>query len=80
LDRDQISIAIFEAVKAETGLDVSNLDPGSTVSDLGIASMDLIMIIYAIEDRLGIQLGDAEFDQEPTLRDLHEFVASKAVP
>lgn len=47
---------ILDILAAETGADRAKLVPGATIDDLGIASIDLIQAIFALETRFGIDI------------------------
>jgi acyl carrier protein len=58
---------ILDIVAAETFVDREKLVPGATIDDLGIASLDIVQAIFALETGLGIDIpvagegGGAEF-------------------
>ena len=47
---------ILDIVAKETGVDRSRLVPSAAVADLGIASLDLVQAIFALETHFGIDI------------------------
>lgn len=47
---------ILEIVAKETGVEVSRLTPDAQISELDIASLDLVQTIFAIEERYKIDI------------------------
>ncbi len=74
MDADPRVPEILDIVSKETQVDRARLLPEARVDDLGIASLDMVQAIFAIESHFGIELpvvsertGSAEF---ATVRDL----------
>jgi acyl carrier protein len=59
---------ILDIVAAESGVERDRLVPDARLSDLDVASLDLVQAIFTIEERFGIEVpvagsgGGAEFD------------------
>ena len=68
---------VLDIVAEEGRLDRSALTPESTLASLGLASLDLISIVFAIEDRLGVILEQEELEGLSTLGQLTALVQSK---
>ena len=47
---------ILDIVAHETGAERSRLTPAASVEELGIASLDLVQAIFALETRFGIDI------------------------
>ncbi len=47
---------ILDVVAQKTGLDRSRLVPEARLSDLAISSLDMVEVIFVLEDKLGIEL------------------------
>lgn len=59
---------ILDIVARETGVARSQLDPEATIQALGIASLDMVQAVFALETRFGVEIpvaseraGSAEF-------------------
>ena len=57
---------IFDIIAKEASIDRSRITPASTLKDLQIPSLDVVQIIFAIEDQFQINLPDdnASFDTD----------------
>jgi acyl carrier protein len=53
---DPRSSRILDIVAAETFVDRNKLVPEATIDDLGIASLDIVQAIFALETELGIEI------------------------
>jgi acyl carrier protein len=69
---------ILEVVAQEALVDRAKLTPDATLESLGIASLDIISIVFAFEDRFGVVLEQAEFEHVRTVADLVALIAGKA--
>lgn len=69
---------ILEVVAQEALVDRAKLTPDATLESLGIASLDIISIVFALEDRFGVVLEQAEFEHVRTVADLVALIAGKA--
>ncbi|MFG1299833.1 acyl carrier protein [Xanthobacter sp. V3C-3] len=47
---------ILEVIAAEASIDPSIIAADTSVSDLGISSLDLIELIFKIEERFGVEI------------------------
>ena len=66
---------IAKIVSERTGCDVATVKPDSTVSELGIDSLDTVELLMNLEDEIGIEI---ELDQKvETVADLDKFIQSK---
>ncbi|MBS0455877.1 MAG: acyl carrier protein [Proteobacteria bacterium] len=55
--------AIFAIIAKEAHIPLETITPQSTLKDLQIDSLDIVQIIFEIEDRFGITLPD----KDPTI-------------
>ena len=68
---------ILDIVAKETGVERGRLVPNARLTDLDVASLDLVQAIFAIEERFNVEIpvagqgGGAEFD---TVGDLMRHV------
>lgn len=70
--------AVGQLAQAELGRDLAGADPDARLSELGIASVDMVMFVYALEDRFGIELTEADLDGVDTVGQLLALIARKA--
>ncbi len=69
---------ILDVISEEALVDRSKLAPDATLESLGIASLDIISIVFALEDRFGIVLEQAEFEDVRTVSALVDLIVRKA--
>lgn len=69
---------VLALVVKETGLPVERLQPDATLAMLDISSIDLVSLLFEIEDRYGIELQPEELTRELTLRQLFERIGVAA--
>ena len=53
---DDIEKKICEIIAKEARIDIATVTPSATIQDLKIASIDLVQIIFAIEEAFDIQI------------------------
>jgi acyl carrier protein len=68
---------ILDVVAQEALVDKAKLTPDATLESLGIASLDIISIVFALEDRFGVVLEQAEFEHVRTVADLVALILGK---
>ncbi|MBB6306979.1 acyl carrier protein [Xanthobacter tagetidis] len=56
LDVEARKRQVLEIIAEEAAVDPSMVDADTTVSDLGIGSLDLVELIFKIEDRFQIEI------------------------
>lgn len=69
---------ILAIISREAAIDRSRLVPDATLDSLAIASLDVINILFAIEDECGIELDAAEFEGVKTVQEFLDVVLAKA--
>jgi acyl carrier protein len=62
LDEELIDIIAEEAL-----IDRAKLDPAAKLEDIGLDSVDLVSVVFAIEEKYGIQIAEDAFDRSDTL-------------
>ncbi len=70
---------VIETVKAILAekVDVSNLKEEDSLASLGLDSLDLVEVMLAIEDKLGIEFTSEEIAQLSTLKDVSKLIEKK---
>lgn len=69
---------ILAIISREAAIDRSRLVPDATLDELAIASLDVINILFAIEDECGIELDAAAFEGIKTVQQFLDVVLAKA--
>ncbi|AOR78999.1 hypothetical protein NRB_19040 [Novosphingobium sp. 11B] len=65
---------ILALIAQETGLPIERLQPDETLGTLDISSIDLVSMLFELEDRYGIELQPEELTREMTLRQLFDRI------
>lgn len=63
----------------ETGLPIEKLQPDTTLATLDISSIDMVSLLFELEDQYGIEIQPEDLTREMTLRQLFERIGV-AVP
>jgi acyl carrier protein len=69
---------IIALIAKETGLPTEQLVPEATLATLDIASLDLVSMLFELEDQYGIEIQPEELSRETTLRQLFERIGVTA--
>ena len=51
-------------------IDTSNIDPNSTLNEIGLDSLAVLQIIFELEERLSISIEESELSHVETIADL----------
>lgn len=68
---------LMELVQREATLPLEAMKPEATLEELGLDSLDVVSIVFAIEDKYGVDIDVAEMADIPTLAGLYEFVSAR---
>lgn len=72
--RDQV----LELIAYNAGLDLDEIDEDSTLTELGLDSLDITELTLQIEDDFGVALDDADWETTKTVNDLIISIERKA--
>lgn len=61
---------ILALIAQETGLATEQLQPDATLATLDISSIDVVSMVFELEDRYGVEIQPEELTREMTLREL----------
>ena len=61
----------------EADIDIGQLPPTTTLGDLDIASIDMVMILYQVEEVTGIEIDPAELGQDIQIGDIAAMIAGR---
>jgi acyl carrier protein len=77
-----LSVLDFETVAAiiakEAAIDQSLLTPEATLEDLSITSLDVLNILFAIEDQYQLEFAPSEFEKVRTLQEFAAVIFAKS--
>jgi acyl carrier protein len=69
---------VLDVIAEESLVERSALAPDATLESLGIQSLDIISIVFALEDKFGIVLEQSEFEGVATVAQLVDIIVDKA--
>lgn len=69
---------ILALIAKETGLAPERLQPDATLETLDISSIDMVSMLFELEDRYGIEIQPEELAREMTLRQLFDRIGVAA--
>jgi acyl carrier protein len=73
---------LIEIIAEESLIDRAKLDPAAKLEDIGLDSVDLVSVIFAIEEKYGVEIAEDAFSREDTLAvvltKLEALIAAKA--
>ena len=69
---------VIAIVVKETGIAEDRLRPEVALASLEIESIDLVSVLFAVEDRYGISITNEEAAEAETLGQLIDLIAAKA--
>ncbi len=69
---------VLDVIAEESLVERSSLTPEATLESLGIQSLDIISIVFALEDKFGIVLEQSEFEGVATVDQLVTIIVDKA--
>ena len=70
---------LFDVIAKEALVDRERLTRDAKMEDLGIASLDVISILFEVEEKFGIQVEEEELKDCVTLGDLIDKLKARAV-
>ena len=69
---------LFDLIAEEALLDRSTLNRDMTLEAVGMTSLDVISVLFEVEDKFGIQVEESELEGAKTLGDLIDRLQAKA--
>jgi acyl carrier protein len=64
-------------ISAEALVPSEILSSGASMESLGLASIDLVSVLFEIEDRYGITFAEGEVSTTTTIREIFDLVQAK---
>ncbi|HEX4494032.1 MAG TPA: phosphopantetheine-binding protein [Thermoanaerobaculia bacterium] len=74
LDRDQVTLKVRELLAETLHRDVGEIGLDDRLEDLGAASIDLITLVFELEDAFGRTLEDEDIAGLTTVRSVVDFL------
>ena len=69
---------VLTIISEEVPIDRALLDPSATLESLNIASLDMISVMFALEDKFGVVIEQDDVKEAKTLQDFVAAVLAKA--
>lgn len=69
---------VLDLISEEVPIDRAKLDPSATLESLDIASLDMISVMFALEDKYNIVVEQDDVKDAKTLNDFVNIVLAKA--
>jgi acyl carrier protein len=69
---------VLTIISEEVPIDRAKLDPAATLESLDIASLDMISVMFALEDKFGVVIEQDDVKDAKTLQDFVDVVQAKA--
>jgi acyl carrier protein len=69
---------VLDVIAEESLVERSALTSDASLESLGIQSLDIISIVFALEDKFGIVLEQSEFEGVTTVDQLVDIIVNKA--
>ena len=70
--------SLLDLIADESLVDRAKLTPEATLESLGIASLDMISIVFALEEKFGLVLEQSDFEGVQSLGQLVDLVMDRA--
>ena len=70
--------SIVAIVAKEAAIDQSRLTPNATLEELSISSLDVLNILFAIEDTYKMEFNPSEFEEVRTLQQFAAVISAKS--
>lgn len=67
---------VLAIVAAETGLNPAELLPDATLTDMGVSSLDVVSVLFELEDRFGIAIEPDSIAPSLTIAQFVDHVVS----
>lgn len=78
ISRDELVEQLFDVIVRESNIDRSKITPDATLESLEVQSMDVVMILMAIEEKFGVYIPiDGPIAEAKDFRSFIDGVASR---
>jgi acyl carrier protein len=69
---------VLDVIAEEALVDRAKLVPEATLESLGIASLDVISIVFALEEKFGVVLEQSDFESVESLGQMVDVILDRA--
>ena len=75
MTRDQIAVRVNRLVADQSGINIRDLVPENTITDLSFDSLDCIELLLELEGTFNIRIPDRDADNLKTINELIDYLA-----
>ena len=68
---------LIELVSKEALVDIEKLKTDATLEEIGLDSVDLVSVVFAVEDKYGVSIGENDLEKTATLGDMLNLITKK---
>ncbi|WP_419826363.1 acyl carrier protein [Sphingomonas sp.] len=68
---------VLAIISEEARIDPAKLEPSATLASLGIASLDVVSVLFAVEDRFGVEVPVEALGSAETLDQFVDVILSR---
>ena len=68
---------LIDLVAKEALVDVEKLKKDSTLEEIGLDSVDLVSVVFAVEDKYGVTIGENDLEKSATLGQMLDLIQTK---
>lgn len=68
---------LIDLVAKEALVDVEKLKKDSTLEEIGLDSVDLVSVVFAVEDKYGVTIGEGDLEKSATLGQMLDLIQAK---
>jgi acyl carrier protein len=68
---------LIDLIAKEALVDVDKLKKDATLEEIGLDSVDLVSVVFAIEDKYGVTIGENDLEKTATLGQMLDLITAK---
>src|SRR5579862_8767385 len=68
---------LIDLISKEALVDVDKLKKDATLEEIGLDSVDMVSVIFAIEDKYGVSVGENDLEKSATLGQMLTLIETK---
>ena len=68
---------LIDLISKEALVDVEKLKKDASLEEIGLDSVDMVSVIFAIEDKYGVSIGENDLEKSATLGQMLTLIETK---
>ncbi|HUO21024.1 MAG TPA: phosphopantetheine-binding protein [Caulobacteraceae bacterium] len=68
---------LIDLISKEALVDVEKLKKDATLEEIGLDSVDMVSVIFAVEDKYGVSVGENDLEKSATLGQMLTLIEAK---